>query len=81
MNKKVVKYVIIIVLAIAVGILIGYNVARVINNLSASTQINHTIENNMVLVDTDASILQLKIYKMFDLFSDQYYLNKLLFIT
>ena len=68
MNKKVVKYVIIIVLAIAVGILIGYNVARVINNLSASTQINHTIENNMVLVDTDASILQLKIYKMFDLF-------------
>ena len=57
MNKKVVKYVIIIVLAIAVGILIGYNVARVINNLSASTQINHTIENNMVLVDTDASIL------------------------
>lgn len=57
MNKKVVKYVIIIVLAIAVGILIGYNVARVINNLSASIQINHTIENNMVLVDTDASIL------------------------
>lgn len=57
MNKKVVKYVIIIVLAIAVGILIGYNVARVINNLSTSTQINHTIENNMVLVDTDASIL------------------------
>lgn len=57
MNKKVVKYVIIIVLAIAVGILIGYNVARVINNLSASTQINHTIENNMVLVDTDATIL------------------------
>ena len=57
MNKKVVKYVIIIVLAIAVGILIGYNVARVNNNLSASTQINHTIENNMVLVDTDASIL------------------------
>ena len=35
----------------------GYNVARVINNLSASTQINHTIENNMVLVDTDVSIL------------------------
>jgi ABC-type transporter Mla maintaining outer membrane lipid asymmetry permease subunit MlaE len=56
-NSGVVKYVIIIVLAIAVGILIGYNVARVINNLSASTQINHTIENNMVLVDTDASIL------------------------
>ena len=57
MNKKVVKYVIIIVLAIAVGILIGYNVARDINNLSAFTQINHTIENNLVLVDTDASIL------------------------
>ena len=57
MNKKVVKYVIIIVLAIAVGILIGYNSFIMIKKLTRSTQINHIIENNMVLVDTDASIL------------------------